>query len=59
MWTKLNPHDSSTYPQPNKTIRWIAPDGNEEIGRYAGGAIWFPAGSTMYIYYTPVMWKYA
>jgi hypothetical protein len=46
-------------PPKDTPIEWIAPCGRIVRGRYAGGAIWFPEGSPMYVYYTPTYWRRA
>lgn len=46
-------------PRPNSDVIWLTPSGEEVSGRYAGGVVWYPEGSTMYIYYTLVFWRYA
>jgi len=45
-------------PYVNSKVIWQDPSGQEHRGVYAGGVIWYPEGSSMYIYYTPVRWKY-
>lgn len=45
-------------PEPNQTVDWISPGGERVLGgKYAGGAVWFPPGSEMYVYYTPMFWR--
>jgi hypothetical protein len=46
-------------PPKNVPIEWIAPDGRVQRGHYHGGAVWFPEGSGVYIYYTPTFWRLA
>lgn len=46
-------------PRPGSRVVWISPSGEEVEGEFAGGLIWFPAGSDTYIYYTPTLWRYA
>lgn len=38
-------------------LEWIAPSGEVVRGTFAGGAVWYPEGSTMYVYYVPVYWR--
>jgi hypothetical protein len=44
-------------PEKNQRVEWITPSGEVVRGKYAGGLIWFPEGSPMYIYYTPICWR--
>lgn len=46
-------------PRPNSDVIWLTSSGQEVRGRYAGGVVWFPEGSTAYTYDTPVFWRYA
>ena len=45
------------FPEKGQKIEWISPCGLQERGTYAGGVIWFPEGSSMYVYYTPAYWR--
>ena len=44
-------------PPKNKLIEWVSPGGLHVRGKWQGGAVWFPEGSSMYVYYTPLMWR--
>lgn len=44
-------------PEKNQKVEWISPGGLQDRGTFLGGLIWMPEGSTMYVYYTPVMWR--
>ena len=44
-------------PPKDTPIEWITPGGRVERGKWAGGAVWFPEGSSMYVYYTPALWR--
>ena len=44
-------------PPKDVPIEWISPGGSVVRGKFAGGAVWFPEGSSMYVYYTPVFWR--
>jgi hypothetical protein len=44
-------------PEKNQKIEWLTPHGETVRGTYCGGVIWFPEGSSMYIYYTPTYWR--
>lgn len=46
------------FPEKNRAIRWIAPSGEVVEGAFLGGSVWMPAGSAMYVYYTPTFWQY-
>jgi hypothetical protein len=46
-------------PPKDAPIEWITPSGQIVRGRWAGGACWFPEGSNMYVYYTPISWRLA
>jgi len=50
---------SAARPPKDVPIEWIAPFGTVVRGKYAGGAVWFPEGSDMYVYYTPTYWRLA
>ena len=54
MWTRTE----VARPNPNSKVIWMDSSGEEIRGTYHGGVIWYPENSGMYIYYTPVMWKY-
>lgn len=45
-------------PSKDTKVIWIDPLGHEVKGKFCGGVVWIPEGSSMYIYYTPKMWKY-
>lgn len=53
-WTPLG----TAKPEINRPIEWITPSGEVVRGKFAGGLVWFPEGSGMYIYYTPTFWRY-
>jgi len=44
-------------PPKDKPIEWIAADGKIVAGKWCGGAVWLPDGSSMYAYYTPAFWR--
>lgn len=44
-------------PPTGMPLEWITPSGEIVRGKFAGGAVWFPEGSNMYVYYTPVFWR--
>lgn len=44
-------------PPVNRRIEWISPSGEVVIGKYLGGVIWMPEGSSVYVYYTPIYWR--
>ncbi|HEX5104987.1 MAG TPA: hypothetical protein VFV87_14305 [Pirellulaceae bacterium] len=48
---------SQRLPEKNQKVEWISPGGIQERGTFAGGLIWFPEGSSMYVYYTPEFWR--
>lgn len=50
--------EDASHPQ-GVPIEWITPSGQIERGKWAGGAVWFPEGSTMYVYYIPLSWRLA
>lgn len=50
---------SSGYPPRDRPIEWVTPSGQIEKGKWCGGAVWFPEGSSMYVYYTPISWRVA
>jgi len=50
---------STALPPKDTPIEWITPSGQIVRGTFAGGAIWFPEGSGVYIYYTPTFWRLA
>ena len=54
MWNET----SSIRPNKDSKVVWMDSSGEEHKGVYCGGVIWMPEGSSMYIYYTPVRWKY-
>lgn len=41
-----------------RPLEWITPSGEVVRGTFAGGLVWFPEGSDMYVYYTPTFWRY-
>lgn len=43
-------------PDRGQAVEWISPGGFQERGKFAGGLVWFPDGSDMYVYYTPLWW---
>jgi hypothetical protein len=47
---------SEQLPRRGQKVVWISPNGMQETGTYEGGAVWFPKGSSMYVYYTPQFW---
>lgn len=49
----------SAYPPKGASIEWITPAGQMVRGHWEGGAVWFPEGSSMYVYYTPLSWRLA
>lgn len=45
-------------PEPNTRVDWIAPSGEQvNGGAYVGGAVWYPPGSNMFVYYKPEFWR--
>jgi len=50
---------SVAMPPKGALIEWITPSGQIERGRWEGGAVWFPEGSDMYVYYKPLSWRLA
>lgn len=44
-------------PPKNRPLEWITPSGEVVYGKFAGGAVWFPEGSSMYVYYQPTYWR--
>lgn len=44
-------------PPKNVLIEWITPSGQLVRGKYCGGAVWMPEGSSTYGYYTPTYWR--
>lgn len=44
-------------PPKSVPIEWIEPSGRVVRGKFLGGAIWLPEGSSMYGYSTPVFWR--
>lgn len=44
-------------PPRNTLIEWITPSGEIVRGKWCGGAVWYPEGSAMYVYYTPLSWR--
>ena len=44
-------------PAKNAAVEWISPSGEVVRGKYLGGVVWLPEGSSMYVYYTPEFWK--
>lgn len=44
-------------PPKGALIEWISPAGIHERGKWLGGLIWMPEGSTMYVYYCPEFWR--
>ena len=44
-------------PVRDQLVEWISPDGQQVRGRFCGGAIWFPEGGQVYVYYTPAFWR--
>ena len=48
---------SQQLPPRGAKVEWICPSGRQERGTFAGGLIWFPEGSSMYVYYEPTHWR--
>ena len=48
----------NTAPRRGSKVEWIAPSGAHVKGTFVGGVVWIPDGSDMYVYYTPVYWRY-
>jgi hypothetical protein len=48
---------SEALPPKGYRVEWISPSGTVVRGRYEGGAVWYPEGSSVYVYYTPVFWR--
>lgn len=55
-WT---PVSAGMMPAKGVLIRWLSPGGDVLIGRYLGGIVWMPEGSSAYVYYTPTYWQLA
>lgn len=50
---------SEKRPPKDSKVVWQNSVGEEIRGTYCGGIIWYPEGSSMYIYYTPIRWRLA
>lgn len=48
---------TAAFPRKGQRVEWISPSGQHERGTFAGGLIWFPERSPMYVYYTPTYWR--
>lgn len=53
MW---NTPSRGQLPEQRQVVEAIDPEGNQ-IRMYRVGALWFPVGSSTYVYWTPVMWR--
>ena len=53
-WTRTD----TALPAIGRLIEWISPGGIQSRGKFHGGAVWFPEGSNMYVYYRPEFWRY-
>jgi hypothetical protein len=49
--------DVSSHPPKYVLIEWITPSGQIVRGKWLGGIVWMPEGSSTYVYYQPISWR--
>ncbi len=52
MWNRTE----SSLPQENKVVMTISASG-QEAKLFRQGSLWFVESGSMYVYYTPIMWR--
>ncbi len=47
---------TKALPERGRLVEWISYSGEVVRGTFDG--VWYPQGSTIYVYYQPVFWRY-